>query len=226
MTSRLRGLRLCALLLVLTPIGLVAQTSIVLHWTPGTNPAGYSVLDYCVVRGLSQADITWIQNPFEPFCGFRVPAGSTSWVDTNVGPAGNTTIFWYAVAAEYHLTNPGSGTVSVTNGSATVTSVSGSGFATNGSWVGKPIALGGSAGIVDGSGNSLGGLYKVLSVTDASHLVLSHTYAASSGTLSYGLDDILISPESNFTSCSLSGPCSGTQGSRPAAPTGVSVTVQ
>jgi hypothetical protein len=62
----------------------------------------------------------------------------------------------------------GSGTALFTNGSAAVVSATGTGFATDGSWVGKTLIV-------------LGVSYTILSVTDSGHLTLTQNYVA--GTL-------------------------------------------
>lgn len=70
----------------------------------------------------------------------------------------------------------GSGTVGVTNASTAVVNTTGTGFATNGSWVGKTINLNGVA-------------YTIASVTDSGHLVLTQNYAAATATVAYTVNN-------------------------------------
>ncbi|MGH9501673.1 MAG: hypothetical protein ACRD20_02350 [Terriglobales bacterium] len=70
----------------------------------------------------------------------------------------------------------GSGTVGVTNGSAAVVNTTGTGFATDGSWVGKPIVLAGVS-------------YTILSVTDSDHLTLTQNYVAGTATVAYAVNN-------------------------------------
>lgn len=70
----------------------------------------------------------------------------------------------------------GSGTAGVTNASPNVTSVTGTGFATDGSWVGKPIVLNGVT-------------YTISSVTNSGALVLASNYVAGTATVPYTVNN-------------------------------------
>ncbi|MGH9501682.1 MAG: choice-of-anchor D domain-containing protein [Terriglobales bacterium] len=184
--------------LLALPAAQAQNRSIDLNWVaPASFPSGYTLYDYCVNGGLIQGqELAVNPNPpptFYPQCGTHVAAGITT---LQITP--NFGTYYYLVNTEEHLASPGTGTVSVSNGSANITSISGSGFPLDGSWNGLPIGLDSNGAlIVNTSGTALGGLYTVASVTNSTHLVLSHTYAAASGTISYAIDQIIASPPSN-----------------------------
>jgi len=134
MIHRIRTLAF-VLALLLSALWLMAQTApkaIVLYWQPGPTPAGFALYDYCVIKGLSQAEI---KGRFG--CPIHVPAGVTTYRDVDVFFG---TTYYYAVRAEFQSNASfagGSGATAVARisggrvESVTVTS-GGSGYDQNG----------------------------------------------------------------------------------------------
>jgi hypothetical protein len=103
-----RQLKLVLVLLALSVCARAVNHPIVLNWNAPPTPTGYTLVDYCVIKGLSQAAITWQLNPFEPNCGTHV-SGATTYTDFGVEP---TFTWWYATAAEFTKISDGSVAIS------------------------------------------------------------------------------------------------------------------